>query len=382
MNCHVCGAKELIRLPGYEMLPKVSSDCKPCSIPGDLCICEVCGCVQKTLDDLWQRSIEEIYRAYSIYYQAGGSEQQVFAPESGRMTARSETLLMHLTEFIELPEEGRILDVGCGNGGLLKSFNKIRPRWSLVGTELNQKYKNEVEQIGGVEAVYTVDKPDMVPGRFDLITMIHLLEHIKCPSEFLMKLANKLEPDGILVLQLPDYTSNPFDLVIADHATHFTVQTISRLIQNLGFEIINNAFELIPKETTIIARRPAADSREKQEFAQLNQIDLINQSLDWLQNTIGLARQSLKSSKSGLFGTSIAATWLCQELGDVVSFFVDEDLHRVGTRYLGRPVYEPKNVPEASQVFIALPPALAARVLERIKKPNVIYQLPPPFQWS
>jgi len=335
------------------------------------------------VNHIWQESIDEIYRAYSIYYQAGGYEQQFFAEESGRMTARSESLLTQLTKFVELPEEGRMLDVGCGNGALLKVFNKIRPRWSLVGTELNQKHKKEVEQIDGVEAVYTVDMPNMVPGRFDLITMVHLLEHIKCPSEFLMKLGGKMKPDGLLVLQLPDYTSNPFDLIIADHATHFCVRSISRLIRNLGFEIFNNTFEWIPKETTIIAKRkPAAHCQERQELFQPGQTDLVNKSLDWLHETISLARQSLTSNNTGLFGTSIAATWLCQELGDAVSFFVDEDLHRVGTNYLGRHVYKPENVPEASQVYIALPPALAARVLERIRKPGVTYQLPPPFQWS
>ncbi len=382
INCHVCGGIILRKISGYEILHKVSSDCKPCATQSDLCICEICGCVQKVVNRLWQKSIDEIYQAYSIYHQAGGSEQQVFVVESGQMTARSERLLAQLAALVALPEEGRILDVGCGNGALLKAFNQIRPRWSLLGTELNEKYKNEVEQIEQVEAMYSVNMPDVVPGRFNLITMIHLLEHIVCPSDFLMKLGDKLEPDGILVLQLPDYTKNPFDLIIADHATHFTIQSLSRLIQSVGFEIINDTFEWIPKETTIIARKSSNKDQKVQPFFNLDQVDLAYQSIQWLHDIIVLARESLKSNKDGLFGTSIAAAWLCEELGEVVKFFVDEDLNRVGTYYLGRPVYEPQNVPEASHVYITLPPALATKVLERIKSPQVTYHLPPPFKWS
>jgi len=46
----------------------------------------------------------------------------------------------------------------------------------------------------------------------------------------------------------------------------------------------------------------------------------------------------------GIFGTSVAAMWLFGQLGDAVSFFVDEDTSRQGTELYGKPVFHPKDV--------------------------------------
>lgn len=68
----------------------------------------------------------------------------------------------------------------------------------------------------------------------------------------------------------------------------------------------------------------------------------------------------------GLFGTSIAGTWLATEAEDAVAFFVDEDMSRRGRPHLGKPVYAPTEAPSGSQVFLGLPPELAAAIRKRL----------------
>ena len=55
------------------------------------------------------------------------------------------------------------------------------------------------------------------------------------------------------------------------------------------------------------------------------------------------------------------------ELDGAVAFFVDEDPHRAGQTCFGRPIYRPGDAPAESQVFIALPPLLAAAVKHRLE---------------
>jgi hypothetical protein len=57
------------------------------------------------------------------------------------------------------------------------------------------------------------------------------------------------------------------------------------------------------------------------------------------------ARLSPGSRPFGIFGTSIAGTWLYGELGDRTSFFVDEDPARAGKAHLGVRIIAPPNVP-------------------------------------
>jgi hypothetical protein len=99
-------------------------------------------------------------------------------------------------------------------------------------------------------------------------------------------------------------------------------------------------------------------------------------SLAWLRGTAEELRRLGADGPVGLFGTSIAGTWLAAEAGDAVAFFVDEDPNRVGRSYLGKPVHAPADVPAGSRVFVGLPPAVAAGICTRLARPGVAF-LPP-----
>ena len=380
IRCHVCGAPAVDEVPGYEVFRGVTSDCKPWHREGRLCVCRTCGCVQKATDYVWQSDVEKIYQAYSIYHQSGGAEQTVFEEVSGRASSRSERLLECLYAHLQLPKTGRLLDVGCGNGALLHAFGRFAPLWSLAATELNDKYRSVVESIDRVEAFYTCP-PNQVPGTYNLITMIHVLEHILAPREFITGLKDKLKDDGLLIIEAPEFLQNPFDLLIVDHCTHFTVATAAELIQSAGYEVILVTTDWVPKELTIVARNAGGRQMNRTRVVTSSPLETAARCLQWLESVIATARQISARGTFGLFGTSIAATWLFSELGESVSFFVDEDLYRVGKTYMGHPIYHPHDVPGNSHVFIALPTRLAANVQARMAalKYGFNCYLPPPL---
>ena len=359
-RCHVCGQSPLDIVTEYGNFSRVTSDSKPWPKGGRLFVCPACACVQKTVDAEWEAEVGVIYDSYSIYHQGEGAEQSIFDQTSGGASSRSAHLINRLRSEVELPAEGRLLDVGCGNGAFLRAFSSAIPRWSLRGTELNAKYQKEVESIRGVEALH-VGGPAEVPGRFNVVTLVHVLEHIPDPQRLLTQLWDKLEPGALLVIEVPSFRRNPFDLLIADHITHFDKTTILQPVRAAGYDVVIVTETWIHKELSVVARKGSGRTSSDKPFSEPALQPLLTR-LRWLSAVVEAAAKLSTSSRLGLFGTSIAATWLFEELAGRVDFFVDEDLNRAGRRYMDRPVYLPSDVPAGSQVFIALPPGFGEPV--------------------
>ena len=282
-----------------------------------------------------------------------------------------------LGEQVRLPETGRMLNVGCGNGAMLRAFSRVAPRWSLAGTELSDKHRELIASIERTEPLYTCP-PEQVPGTFDLVTMVHVLEHIPDPREFLAVIGPNLFDGGLLVVQLPHHVDNPFELLIADHCTHFSAATAFGLLVAAGFDVLHVADDWVPRELTVVARKrnpshsPAVSPAEPASARQC-----VARRLDWLERIVAAARKLADQECFGLFGTSIAATWLFGELDGTVGFFVDEDANRVGKTCLGRPIYGPGQIPPGSHVFMPLAAGLAEQIVQRIARLGVTFHLPP-----
>jgi SAM-dependent methyltransferase len=292
----------------------------------------------------------------------------VFELNSGHSSARSDRLLDRVGQLPGFPSAGRLLDIGCGNGGFLRSFSRFFPGWKLAGSEWDDKYRSQVEAIPRVERLYSGRLQD-VPGTFDAISLVHVLEHIEAPRQFLDQVKRKLAPDGLLIIQLPYYVENPFELFVADHATHFDRNTIATLLDAAGFRIEQVETEWIPKELSVIARNSASIGKPPPV-----PVISLSASLQWLNTVVSEAQSIAKNSpRFGIFGTSIAGAWAFGALEKWVSFFVDEDSNRVGGSYFDRPIHGPSTVPNDSDVYVPLAPKLSRLVCNRLRSSNVRY---------
>jgi SAM-dependent methyltransferase len=367
-KCHVCSSGDLYEHEGYRSLMRVTSDCKPWKPGGGLCTCRNCGCTQAVCDQDWRESIEFIYAGYDIYYQGGGEEQKVFDSATGRTLPRSEWLLERISQHARLRLCGRALDVGCGNGRFLKAFGSAYPDWRLSGTEFNAKYRATVESLPGVEHFFT-GPLSKVPGDFDLVFLIHVLEHIEDPIPFLSEVGTKLSANGLLFVELPSYESNPFELLIIDHATHYTLAAAAWALSQAGFKSLVSNDTWVVKELSFLAKRGAAELPVPKVS-----LERVEETIRWLQLVAKTAREmSSKGGPFGIFGTSIAATWLTAELGDPPSFFVDEDVNRIGHLHLGVPIVSPAQVSTGSTVFVAQPIPIARLIADRLRRDDVSY---------
>jgi len=375
-HCRVCGIVKLEEISEFQSLPRVTSDCLAFRAGGRLLVCHHCGAAQSPADEQWFDEIQEIYSNYHAYHQSGGQEQHVLDPANGLLRSRSDVLLDRLVTVPGVPASGAVMDVGCGSGGTLRAFSK-RGTWRLYGLEMDERNLPFLTAITGFERLYTGAPADL-PGQFDLVTMVHALEHFPEPLATMRDLGSKIAPGGRLFVEVPNAEANPFDYLIADHMMHFTPASLSAMAARAGFNIDCLATNWVTKELSLTARPstgplPAPDQQAKSEVA-----NDVRTQVGWLCRVVVAASEALaESSNFGLFGTSIAATWLCGVLGSAVSFFVEEDLSRVGRLYMERPVVSPPQVRAGSTVFMALVPQIADQIARRLRDTAIDMRLPP-----
>jgi len=374
--CLACGGQELIGVQPPRPLRGVTSDDRPWPGSWPIQVCRDCGHVQKRLDQDWREEARRIYAGYEHYAQSGGAEMVVFGGSAP--VGRSAKLIQEYERLFGLGDVGRLLDLGCGPGSFMRAFAGLRPGWSMVGFDQDSRQADRVATIPGAEGFYC-GSLDQVPGQFDLISLIYVLEHLPEPVESLGRLARLLKPGGRLIGVVPGFLENPFDLMILDHCSHFSPASLSRLASSSGLAGLEIAAGWLPRQIAFVFGRPeeAAGGRGRAEQGSPD-LEAAGRGLNWLGRVAAQAREAA-GGRFGLFGTATGASWLCGELGQAVGFFVDEDPARAGRSHLGRPVFRPDQVPAGSRVYLALPPALAFGLGEKLAslRPDLEFILPP-----
>lgn len=373
-SCNICGGT-LETVDAYQRLPRVSSDCKPVPPGGTVASCETCGSVQKPVTDAFLADIGRIYADYDVYYQGGGMEQVVFDSASGGPVRRSDLLADRLLASGRLAANGRTIDIGCGNGVFLRALSARLDGWRFEGLELDRRHETALATIPRFDQL-VVGAPETLSGRYDLISMIHALEHFTDPYATLVALRNRLSDDGQLFIEIPNVAENPFDLLIADHVTHATPWSLEALLARAGYETVSLSTDWVKKELSVIARPARETVTPRQPAPERN---LAARHIRWLEATLDRARAAATATPFGLFGTSIAATWLTGDLGQRIAFYVDEDPSRVGQTFLGKPVIAPSAIPRDATVFIGLAPVIAAVIAGKVTAAGGEAVVPPPL---
>lgn len=104
-----------------------------------------------------------------------------------------------------LPPGARVLDLGCGNGGLLLPFAEAGHRcWGLDVT-LHPELSESARE-AGLSLTHLQGRGEALPfpdGAFDLVLLAETLEHVERPRRLGREVARVLRPGGICYLTTP-----------------------------------------------------------------------------------------------------------------------------------------------------------------------------------
>ena len=142
----------------------------------------------------------------------------------------------------EAKASGRLLDYGAGAGQFARfmagrGFEAVGLEPYSLGTTLEEK------NLRLVRAPLAQVKDSL--GKFDVITMWHVLEHLEHPVELLTDLRSMLAPGGVLVVSVPNFASwqsevfkgGWFHLDPPRHLLQFEPSTLEDCLRRAGFSI-------------------------------------------------------------------------------------------------------------------------------------------------
>lgn len=166
----------------------------------------------------------------------------------------------------------RLLDFGCGFGAFIEMCSRFG--LDAVGVD-----RSNARRGGAGVQIYA--ELDEVEGKFDAITMFEVLEHLDDPMGVLKALRARLNPGGMLVVEVPDTSgvtaissrSEYYKVHPLDHINAFTPETLVAFVETAGFKRIRKGPAFVTTSPIRLAKdvaKAALRQRGTQRYFRLS----------------------------------------------------------------------------------------------------------------
>ena len=152
---------------------------------------------------------------------------------------------------------GRLLDVGCGIGGLLDRF---KDHFECVGLEPSPVAAAEIRKKGYEVIESMLEDADLADNSFDVVTMDAVIEHVYDPIDALRQIHRCLKPGGVVALKTPKFRGLSNRLHKRDwngyrvgyHTFLFTGKSLGACMKAAGFQVLSSPIRDRPLDDILI----------------------------------------------------------------------------------------------------------------------------------
>jgi 2-polyprenyl-3-methyl-5-hydroxy-6-metoxy-1,4-benzoquinol methylase len=193
--------------------------------------------------------------------------------------------------FEKSQTENKVFDFGSGWGFFLAAAQE--EGWTGYGLEPLPASAVYARASFGLNIVTDTLRENTFPSNFfDVITSFQVFEHLPCPKENLLSLHKMLRPNGIILIEVPNYDTWSMRLMrsyhrhfVEDHLNFFSIQTLSNLLTNTGFTVIDHYYPTRHMSVSHLIRRWGREFLPKRMANALQ--DSLKATSLW-ERTIGL----------------------------------------------------------------------------------------------
>lgn len=223
--CNLCGSDDAERLPIQERH----------NLPCTAVICRGCGLAY--LNPRWSASsYREFYKAdYRILM---GERGEPARETELRQRSHGAQILDFCLPFLD--GRRRVLDVGCGPGGVLTAF-ALTGRFETEGVEPAEEHSAYARKLGHSVQTGLFGEVVLSAGCYDLVLVTQTLNHLLDPRGALRALRALLSEQGLLFLEVqnfPEFAKRARRSVTVDHPYYFAAETLECMARRSGLEPI------------------------------------------------------------------------------------------------------------------------------------------------
>ena len=139
-----------------------------------------------------------------------------------------------------------LLEVGAGFGTFCEEMRSVGAFEQVIAIEPNPGLAERCRRRRGIDVIEKpIEKVTLEQGHVDVIASFEVLEHLFCPSDYVVQCARLLQPGGIFIATCPNVQG--FDIVVlrelsatvdAEHLNYFHPQSLSLLVRSSGFDVL------------------------------------------------------------------------------------------------------------------------------------------------
>ena len=201
-----------------------------------------------------------------------------FSEETDDLEMAQTRKIARLAAKLNLTENHRILDIGCGWGGLATALNILSPDTHVTGITLSENQFNYFKQ--AIEAhpendrlsVFLQDYRTLGNRQFDRIVSVGMLEHVgrQHINQFFSCIDRHLSPDGVALIHAigrfgkAQPTSPWIDKYIFPGGYLPNLEQITRAIENTGLKITDIEIMRLHYAKTLAAWREKFEANTSQ----------------------------------------------------------------------------------------------------------------------
>jgi len=145
----------------------------------------------------------------------------------------------------QFPKFGKLLEIGSGYGYLCDFFRKSG--WDVTGIEPNKALSIYAQNILHLNSLpCELEGGEFPDESFDVVLMMHVIEHLSDPMASLKLVWEKLKQDGMFILETPRYDTLTYKLLkkrerslsCDGHIFFYTSETLKEMCVKAGFEVV------------------------------------------------------------------------------------------------------------------------------------------------
>lgn len=134
---------------------------------------------------------------------------------------------------------GKLLEVGVGTGSFLRAARDAG--FDVEGCDLSSSLCQRVQQNTGI-TVHNVALDQLPRAAYDVVAMHHVLEHVADPVAFLRAARERLKPNGVLHLAVPNVACwearlPSWNLYLPVHLAYFDSASLANAITRCGLSV-------------------------------------------------------------------------------------------------------------------------------------------------